>query len=96
MIREFGERIYFAHTRNTIFTGTRQFYDYYHAEGDLSILKVMKAFKDIEFAGPLRPDHGRIIWGEQGQPGYGLYDSVIGGACLWELWQGLDGVEADV
>ena len=56
----------------------------------------MKAFKDIEFAGPLRPDHGRIIWGEQGQPGYGLYNSVIGAACLRELWQGLDGVEADV
>lgn len=57
MIREFGEPIYFAHTRNTVFTGTRQFYDSSHAEGDLSILEVMKTFKDIEFAGPFRPDH---------------------------------------
>lgn len=53
MIREFGERIYCAHTRNTIFAGTRQFYDYSHAEEDLSILKVMKAFKYVEFAEPL-------------------------------------------
>jgi len=44
---------------------------------------IMKAFDDIGFAGALRPDHGRHIWGEtQCVPGYGLYDRALGLAYL--------------
>jgi mannonate dehydratase len=32
----------------------------------------------ICFAGPMRPDHGRMIWGGEGRPGYGLYDRALG------------------
>jgi mannonate dehydratase len=38
----------------------------------------MKALYDIGFNGPVRPDHGRNIWGETSMPGYGLYDRAIG------------------
>ena len=38
----------------------------------------MKALYDNRFDGYLRPDHGRMIWGETGKPGYGLYDRALG------------------
>ena len=38
----------------------------------------MKAYCDYDFDGPYRPDHGRMIWGETGRPGYGLYDRALG------------------
>jgi mannonate dehydratase len=30
------------------------------------------------FTGQLRPDHGRMIWGETAIPGYGLHDCALG------------------
>jgi hypothetical protein len=32
---------------------------------------IAKAYHDISFEGYVRPDHGRMIWGETGKPGYG-------------------------
>ncbi len=32
--------------------------------------------------GYFRPDHGRMIWGETGKPGYGLYDRALGSAYI--------------
>jgi len=37
----------------------------------------------------LRPDHGRMIWGETGRPGYGLYDRALGAVCLQGLWEAI-------
>ena len=39
--------------------------------------EIMKALYDIGFEGPIRPDHGRMIWGEVAMPGYGLYDRAL-------------------
>jgi mannonate dehydratase len=50
---------------------------------------VVQALVDIGFEGPLRPDHGRMIWQEQGTPGYGLYDRALGATYLLGLWEGL-------
>ena len=50
---------------------------------------VLRALRDVGFAGPMRPDHGRMIWGEQGRPGYGLYDRALGAMYLQGLWEGL-------
>ena len=41
------------------------------------------------FSGPLRPDHGRMIWGETGKPGYGLFDRALGAAYLNGMWEAL-------
>ena len=32
----------------------------------------------LDLRGPMRPDHGRMIWDEHGRPGYGLYDRALG------------------
>lgn len=37
-----------------------------------------KAYHEIGFEGYMRPDHGRMIGGETGRPGYGLYDRALG------------------
>jgi mannonate dehydratase len=89
MIREFGERIHFAHIRNMVFEGKKRFYESSHAEGDLPLLQMMQAYVDIEYQGPMRPDHGRMIWGETGQPGYGLYDRALGASYLMGIWEAL-------
>ena len=48
---------------------------------------VIRAAKGNGFVGFIRPDHGRNIWGEDGRPGYGLYDRALGAAYLTGLWE---------
>ena len=38
----------------------------------------------------VRPDHGRMIWGEVGRPGYGLYDRALGATYLNGLWEAIE------
>ena len=54
------------------------------------MFKVMEALADIQFTGPMRPDHGRMIWGEHGRPGYGLHDRALGAMYLQGLWEGIE------
>ena len=35
------------------------------ADGSMDMYEIMKALYDIGFDGPIRPDHGRMIWGEK-------------------------------
>ena len=54
------------------------------------MFEIMKAYHDIGFEGYIRPDHGRMIWGEKARPGYGLYDRALGIAYLNGLWEAMD------
>lgn len=94
LIRYFGKmgRIHFMHVRNIKFTGERSFYETSHlsTDGSFDMFEIMKAIYDIGFDGYLRPDHGRMIWGEKGRPGYGLYDRALGIAYLNGLWEAID------
>ena len=49
----------------------------------------MKALYETGFDGVMRPDHGRMIWGEQAMPGYGLYDRALGSQYLLGLWEAI-------
>jgi mannonate dehydratase len=95
IIRAIGGRgrLHFAHCRNVIITGDRSFQESPHpaALGSVDMREVMKAYAEIGFTGPMRPDHGRMIWGEAGRPGYGLYDRALGAMYLRGLWEGLAG-----
>jgi mannonate dehydratase len=92
--RRLGERgrIHFAHCRNVLVTGEREFHEAPHPSrfGSVDMHGVLKALRDTGFDGPMRPDHGRMIWGEQGRPGYGLYDRALGATYLQGLWEGLE------
>ena len=93
MIRRLGRmgRIHFAHCRNVRVTGERQFHETAHpsAYGSVDLFEVLRALKDVAFTGPMRPDHGRMIWGETGRPGYGLYDRALGITYLQGLWEAI-------
>ena len=92
MAAKFADRIHFAHIRNIKHTGERQFHETAHPTeyGSLDIYGIMKALHDAGFDGYIRPDHGRMIWGEDGKPGYGLYDRALGATYLSGLWEAID------
>ena len=58
-------------------------------DGTFDMHGVMKALYETGFDGPIRPDHGRMIWGEKAMPGYGLYDRALGAAYLCGLWESI-------
>lgn len=91
MIHEFGSRIHFAHCRNVNLIGDKQFHESAHPPvyGDVDLVAVMQALHDVGFTGPMRPDHGRMIWDETGIPGYGLYDRALGAVYLLGVWHGI-------
>ncbi len=95
LVREFGSRIHFAHLRNVKVDASGTFHETGHrsADGSLDMAEIVRAYHDVGFQGYARPDHGRMIWGETGRPGYGLYDRALGAVYLNGLWEGIDKVE---
>jgi mannonate dehydratase len=93
MVREFAARgrIPFAHMRNVKVNDKGDFYETAHrsADGSLDMAAIMQAYSDADYTGYIRPDHGRMIWGETGKPGYGLYDRALGAVYLNGLWEGI-------
>jgi mannonate dehydratase len=93
MVRALAGRIHFAHCRNVLRTGDRVFHESPHPSrfGSVDMRAVLQALRETGFGGPMRPDHGRMIWGETGRPGYGLHDRALGAVYLQGLWEGLGG-----
>ncbi|MEX2153447.1 MAG: mannonate dehydratase [Gemmatimonadaceae bacterium] len=93
MIRRLEGRIHFGHCRNIKRTGPRSFQETAHPSehGDVDMRAVLAALHETGFTGPIRSDHGRMIWGETGQPGYGLHDRALGAMYLHGLWEGISG-----
>jgi mannonate dehydratase len=93
MARELGAmgRINFAHCRNVVVTGEHSFRETPHPSrfGGVDMHAVLRALYDTGFTGPMRPDHGRMIWGETGRAGYGLHDRALGATYLQGLWEGI-------
>ncbi|MEZ4670590.1 MAG: mannonate dehydratase [Anaerolineae bacterium] len=90
MVRQFAGRINFVHLRNVQITAPQTFHEVAHtAETHVDVAAIMQALVDIDFRGPIRPDHGRMIWGETGRMGYGLYDRALAAMYLHGLWQGI-------
>ena len=92
MIRCLKGRLHFAHVRNLKFNSPGDFEESAHlsSDGNFDMYEIMKALYDIDFTGPIRPDHGRMIWGEKAMPGYGLYDRAMGATYLNGLWEAIE------
>jgi mannonate dehydratase len=82
MAAEFGERTHFVHARNVRRLAYRTFEETAHPEGDVQLPAVLAALTASGFTGTVRPDHGRMIWGETGRVGYGLFDRALGAAYI--------------
>ncbi len=91
IIRSVKGRVHFAHVRNTKHTAPGIFEESAHlsSDGSLDMYEIMKAFYETGFDGPVRPDHGRAIWGEVSMPGYGLYDRALGAQYLLGLLEAI-------
>lgn len=86
-------RIHFMHVRNVkLLDDGVSFEESAHCAscGSLDIVGIMKALYKNNFDGYLRPDHGRMIWGETGKPGYGLYDRALGASYITGIWDTLE------
>ena len=98
MVREFAGRgrIHFAHLRNVKNDPSGDFHETGHrsADGSLDMAEIVRAYYEAGFDGYARPDHGRMIWGETGKPGYGLYDRALGAVYLNGLWEGIAKAES--
>lgn len=95
LIREFGGagRIPFVHFRNVRGTAD-DFVETFHDDGQLDMAACLRAYQDIGFSGPLRPDHVPTMHGEDNsRPAYetlgrlfalgyiaGLRDAIYGAA----------------
>ncbi len=92
MIRSLKGRIHFAHVRNLKFNSPTDFEESAHlsSDGTFDMYEIMLALYDIGFTGPIRPDHGRMIWDEVAMPGYGLYDRALGATYLNGLWEAIE------
>ena len=96
MIRVLKGRIHFAHVRNLHFNDTsRENYDFEEAchissDGNFDMYEIVRALYETGFDGPIRPDHGRMIWGEKAMPGYGLYDRALGATYIQGLWEAIE------
>lgn len=85
-------KIAFGHVRNVKLLGDGSFEESAHFSkcGSLDIVAIMKAYHDANYQGYIRPDHGRMIWGEKGNAGYGLYDRALGAMYLNGIWETLE------
>lgn len=91
MVREFADRIPFAHIRNVKTYSNGDFIETSHRsqDGTVNVLEIVSAFHESEYNGYVRPDHGRHIFDEECRPGYGLYDRGFGIMYLWGIWDSL-------
>lgn len=98
MVRKYSEmgRIAFMHIRNVKIMEDGSFEERAHlsACGSLDIFEIVKALVDTGFDGYVRPDHGRMIWGETGKPGYGLYDRALGATYINGLFEACEKMKA--
>ena len=85
-------RVHFAHIRNLRHHSPGKFEEAAHLSRDVSMdmNKIMKTLYETGFDGPIRPDHGRMIWGEVAMPGYGLYDRALGATYLNGLLEAIE------
>lgn len=90
LIRTYGkDRGHFIHIRNIKITGEKCFEESAHLSscGSLDMYEIVKAMYDCGCDAYVRPDHGRMIWGETGRPGYGLFDRALGATYINGLWE---------
>lgn len=83
------DRIAFVHLRNVQILPNGGFEERAHLSeaGSLDMFAIVKALADNGFDGYVRPDHGRMIWGETGRAGYGLFDRALGAAYINGLFE---------
>ena len=91
MVKKYAkvDRIAFMHIRNIKNLPDGSFEERAHLSscGSLDMAEIVSELVDCGFDGYVRPDHGRMIWGEVGKPGYGLFDRALGATYINGLFE---------
>ncbi|MBO5746370.1 MAG: mannonate dehydratase [Clostridia bacterium] len=92
MASKYADRIHFLHLRNIKYDGERCFEEVGHPTecGSIDMFGIVKALVDKDWDGYVRPDHGRMIWGEKGRYGYGLFDRALGATYIAGLFEAVE------
>lgn len=92
MAKKYASRVHFLHLRNIKITGEREFCEVGHPTecGSIDMYGIARALCENGFEGYVRPDHGRMIWGERGRYGYGLFDRALGATYIAGLFEGIE------
>lgn len=86
-------RIHFLHLRNILHTDDQDSFcetGHFSGAGSLDMTAIVKVLIESGFDGYVRPDHGRNIFGENGKPGYGLYDRALGACYINGLFEAME------
>jgi mannonate dehydratase len=86
-IRRLGSAIRYVHFRDV--RGTAEsFTETFHDNGPTDMVAAMRAYRDIGFEGPIRPDHVPQLAGEEdGEPGYTIKGRLFAFGYLRALMQ---------
>ncbi len=94
MVKKYAEmdRIAFMHIRNVKVMDDGSFEERAHLSscGSLDMYEIVRALVECGYSGYVRPDHGRMIWGGTGKPGYGLFDRALGATYINGLFEALE------
>ncbi|MEZ6073277.1 MAG: mannonate dehydratase [Pirellulales bacterium] len=89
-IRALGEHIAYVHFRDVRGTAT-SFVETFHDNGPTDMVAAMKAYREVGFAGPIRPDHVPQLFGEEdGEPGYTMRGRLFAYGYIRALMQATD------
>lgn len=83
-IRRLGAHIKYVHFRD-VRGAPENFVETFHDDGPTDMAAAMRAYRDIGFNGPIRPDHVPQFINEQGEPGY----TMLGRLHAWGYIRGL-------
>lgn len=88
-IRRLGSHIKYVHFRDI--RGTREsFVETFHDNGQTDMAAAMRAYAEVGFAGPMRPDHVPQLAGEEdGEPGYTMLGRLFAFGYMRGLLQSL-------
>ncbi|MBQ1184034.1 MAG: mannonate dehydratase, partial [Clostridia bacterium] len=92
MAYKYADRIHFLHLRNIKWGENLNFEEVGHPTecGSIDMYGIVKALVNKNWDGYVRPDHGRMIWGEKGRYGYGLFDRALGATYIAGLFEALE------
>jgi len=86
-IRDLAEHIVFVHARNVRGTAGH-FVETWHDNGEINLPAVIRALREINFQGTLRPDHAPSMAGETNEtPGYEMLGRLFAAGYLQGLLQ---------
>ena len=90
-IRRLGPHIKYVHFRDV--RGTPEsFTETFHDDGPTDMAAAMRAYREIGFDGPMRPDHVPMLVGEEdGEPGYTMLGRLFAFGYIRGLMQATEG-----